>query len=140
LNPLMSMIRTIGLLFPEILFPTKKNMMRILAKLSPPESEVFAKRPDIVEYIIDIMKAHNQKAMFKHALNTYEKSESDGLRHKMLFLFGDYMIEERARYMDLMRSDGFAFKVMPNAGHALNMEQPESVDKEIIDFLIDGGS
>ncbi len=56
----------------------------------------------------------------------------------MLFLFGDYRINEKSRFTDVMREDGFAYKVIPDAGHALNMEQPDRVNDEIAGFIAAG--
>ncbi len=136
LNPMKSMIRTIGLLFPEILFPVKKNMMKIFKKMISPFSPIFSNHPEIADYLIDIMKAHNQKAMFAHKLNKFSRSEADAVKKDILFLFGDYNKEKRTEYFRFLDNNLISYSILSNAGHALNMERSELVNEFIIKFLL----
>lgn len=134
-NPIKSMISTIGLLFPEILFPVKKNMMKIFRKLTSPDSKCFKEHPYITDYIIDIMKYHNQKAMFAHKLNKFSSHDAETVKRDMLFLFGDFNKEKRKDYFHLLDSELLSYSIIPNAGHALNMERFDLVNNFIIKFL-----
>lgn len=134
-NPIKSMISTLGLLFPEILFPVKKNMMKIFYKLTSPDSQCFNEHPDIADYMIDIMKSHNQKAMFAHKLNKFTSHEADSVKKDILFLFGDFNKEKRTDYFRLLDNELMSYSIIPNAGHALNMERHDLVNERIIRFL-----
>ncbi|MBI9051640.1 MAG: alpha/beta hydrolase [Anaerolineaceae bacterium] len=135
LNPYKAMINTIGLLFPEILIPTKTNMMKILYKMSSPENQCFKEHPEIADYMIEIMKGHNQNAMFKHKVNKYIRNEAEQIKDKLLFLFGDYRAEAKKELFQVMESDGIQYKVFPKAGHGLNMEQAELINIQIVKYI-----
>ncbi len=134
-NPIKSMIGTLGLLFPQILFPNKKNMMKIFYKLSSPRSSCFSEHPDIVDYMIEIMKSHNQRAMFPHKLNKFASGEADAVKKDMQFLFGDFHMEKRAEYFNILDREGIPYTIVPDAGHALNMERADIVNASVISFL-----
>lgn len=134
-NPIKSMIRTIGLLFPEILFPVKKNMMKVFRKLTSPDSQCFKEHPEIIDYVIDLMKFHNQKAMFAHKLNKFTSHEADSVKKNMLFLYGDFNRDKRTDYFRLLDNELMSYSIIPNAGHALNMERADLVNHAIIKFL-----
>jgi len=137
MNPIKAMISTIFLLFPEVLIPTNNNMKNIFYKMTSPKSEIFQNNSDIMDYMINIMKAHNQKAMFMHKVNRYKRNEAEKIKGNMLFLLGDYRIKHKKQLLDIMEQDGINYKIIPNAGHGLNMEQSEIVNNEIIKYLLD---
>ena len=134
-QPIKSIIWTLGMMFPEILIPTQKNMTKILKKLCSPNSNFIERYPDVVEHLILVMKNHNQKAMFVHKLEKYEKEKGRAIKDKILFLLGDHFINQRKDFYAIMENDGHNYKFIKNAGHAINHEQPEMVDREIINFL-----
>lgn len=110
-------------------------MMKIFYKMTSPDSNCFTQHPEIADYMIDIMKSHNQKAMFAHKLNRFTSHEADSVKKNMLFLFGDFNKDKRTDYFRLLDNDLMSYSIIPNAGHALNMERADIVNHEIIDFL-----
>ena len=72
LSPMKSIVKTIGLLFPEVISPTENNMMKIFYQMTSPESKIFQGNLNIIKYIILLMKAHDQNAMFPHKFEKYE--------------------------------------------------------------------
>lgn len=62
-NPLKSMISTLLLLFPEIIIPTEKNLCNAMKKLASPYSNIDKKHPEVLKYMIKIVKVHNKKAI-----------------------------------------------------------------------------
>lgn len=57
------------------------------------------------------------------------------VRNKILFLFGENLMDKRNEYYAMMDDGKFNYKIIKGVGHGLNMERPELVNKEIIDFL-----
>ena len=136
INPFKSIVNTLGLLFPEILFPTKNNMIRIMKKLASPNSNIFEKYPQIVEHLILLLKNHNQRAMFPHKLEKYNKDDAAKIRNKLLFLIGGYMLEKRKEFIDVLVDGGFNYKIIENAGHGINHDQPDIINEEIKSFIL----
>ena len=134
-DPIKTMIKTLAIMFPQILIPTKKNMIAIMKKMTYPESEFFIKHANLIDCLILIMKGHKQSAMFAHKLERYDKEKGMLLSDKLLFLFGDYMIVNKKEFIDILQKDGFEYKVICGAGHGINLEKPDEVNTEIKNFL-----
>lgn len=134
-NPMKAIISTIGMMFPEILLPTKNNMAKIMKKMISPNSDAFDKNPQFLEHLLLLMKLHNRKAMFVHNIDKYDREAAIKIRDKFYFILGDYHVERKKEFIDLLLEGGYKYKVIENAGHGVNHEQSEKVNKEIIDFL-----
>jgi pimeloyl-ACP methyl ester carboxylesterase len=134
-SPLVAIVSTLGMLFPEILVPTDANMKKIFAKLASPKSCFLERHPEIVDHVILAMKSHRRQAMFKHAVRRDDPEADRPSRDRLLFLFGDRILERRTRIIELMQSGGYHYAIVPNAGHGANHENPEFVDTAILSFL-----
>ncbi len=135
-NPLKSVIMTLGMMFPEILIPTNSNLTNVFRKLCCPESGFIERYPEVVEHLILLMKSHNQKAMFAHKIEKYNRNEGILLKDKLYFLIGGHMVNRRKDTLEVLDEGEYRYKVVNNAGHALNHEQPEITNNEIIDFIL----
>jgi pimeloyl-ACP methyl ester carboxylesterase len=136
INPLKTMFKTILALFPEILIPNRNNMTKIMKKMISPDSDFFQRCPEVVDHMIMVMKNHNQKAMFLHKLEKYDKIKAISVREKIYFLIGGYRITAKKDFTDILDDGGFKYKVINGAGHGINHEQPEIINNEIINFLL----
>lgn len=134
-HPVKSMIRTMLLMFPEILLPTDRNMLRIVKKLSSPHSDVWERRPELAEHLSLLMKTHNQKAMFPHELVKYEPSQGERVKGKIKFLLGDHRQVVKKDMIRLLEQEHYLYKIIAGAGHGINHEQPEAVHYEMFRFL-----
>jgi pimeloyl-ACP methyl ester carboxylesterase len=135
-KPLLTMLRTLGILFPEILIPTDQNMVRIMRKLSSPDSDLFDRYPQVVEHMVLAMRSHNRGAMFRHKLQKYDEGKALLVKDKLHFILGGYRIEGKREFTDLLAHGGFSYSIIPHAGHAANHEQPEQTDAAILAFLL----
>lgn len=135
-KPIKSIINTLGLLFPEILFPTDNNMKRILKKLCSPNTEVYEKHREITDCLVLLTKNHNRNAMFVHKIEKYNRDQAMKINDKFYFLLGDHRIDTKQEYIDILVDGGFKYKVIKDAGHGVNHEQPEIVNNEIINFIL----
>jgi pimeloyl-ACP methyl ester carboxylesterase len=134
-NPMKAMLRTLGMLFPEILIPTRRNMFRIIRKMASPNNDFFDKHLQIADHIILLMNKHNRKAMFIHDTGKYDRDAAVKVRDKFCLIFGDCRMEERKEFFDMLERDGYKYKIIKNAGHGVNHEQAEIVNREMISFL-----
>ncbi len=135
-NPLKSFVSTLGMMFPEALIPTKSNMLKILEKLCSPDSGFIERYPEISQHLILLMKSHNRKAMFVHTIEKYDRDKSITVKDKLYFLIGGHMVKKRKEFIKILHDGEYKYKIVQNAGHALNHEQPEITNNEIINFLL----
>lgn len=133
-NPFKSIINTLLLAFPEVLVPTRKNIIKIMKKMKP-NSDLFDKHPEVVEHMVLVTGSHNQSAMFPHKLEKYDKQMGMTIRDKVYFLFGGNMRSAREELMKIMNDEQFKYKIIEGVGHGLNHEKPEAANQEIIRFL-----
>lgn len=133
--PLKSMIQTLLMMFPEIMVPTRKNLLKVFNKLSSPESRLAEKHPKLAEHVVLLMKNHNQQAMFVQRIELYDKARAAIVRDKLYFLIGDYKLQHKKDFIGILQDGDFRYKVIGGSGHGINMEQPERVNRELIEFL-----
>ncbi|MFX3631499.1 MAG: alpha/beta fold hydrolase [Candidatus Pristimantibacillus sp.] len=131
-KPIKAMIQTLLILFPEILVPTRHNLLKVLKKLSSPSTDVFDKYPLLAEHLILLMKSHNQQAMFPHKIEKYDKERGTAVKDKLRFLIADHKINLKKDLVNILNDGGFHYKVIANAGHGINHEQPVVINNEII--------
>lgn len=136
-KPLKAMIQTLLILFPEILVPTRHNLLKVLKKLSSPATDIFNKYPLLAEHLILLMKSHNQQAMFAHKIEKYDKEKGTAVKDKLCFLLADHKINLKKDLVNILNDGGFHYKVIANAGHGINHEQPDAINNEIIRFVIE---
>ena len=135
IHPLQTMLKTLSLMFPEILVPTDGNLKNILLKMCHPESTYFTEHPDIVEYIILLMKSHNQHAMTRHRIKGFTPIKDKRIREKMYFLFGEHTRLHNKKLFTTMDTENIRYKLFEKSGHGLNMEKALSINSEIINFF-----
>lgn len=135
-KPLKKMVQTLLLMFPEMLMPTHNNLIKILKKLSSPKSDVFEKYPLLAKHLVLLMKSHNQQAMFIHRLEKYNKEKGVAIRDKLYFLIAEHRIDHKKDFIEILNEGTFRYKVIAEAGHGINHEQPETINNEIIRFLL----
>lgn len=134
-KPLKTMIQTLSMMFPEILIPTQNNMLKILKKMSSPHTDIFDKYPILAEHLVLLMKSHNQQAMFAHKLEKYDKQKGNAVKNKLLFLIAEHTLSQKQDFIEILNTGEFYYKVIANAGHGINHEQPELIHKEVIEFI-----
>lgn len=133
--PVKAMLQTLMMMFPEILIPTDRNLLKVLKKLSAPQSSLFEDHPEIAAHLILLMRTHNQQAMFPHKLHKYDKQAAALVRDKLYFLVGEHALYQSEAFITILKDGKFQYQVIPDAGHGINHEQPDQVNTEIISFL-----
>lgn len=123
------------LMFPEILWPTGKNLKRIIGKLASPRSGFAEKCPEIIDHVLLAMRAHNQAAMTKYSYRKYDPELDRSLRSRMLFIAGDLRAKESPLLNQTLIPGGYRVAIVKDAGHGANQEQAEEVNRLMIDFL-----
>jgi pimeloyl-ACP methyl ester carboxylesterase len=130
-----AMAKFLRVFFPEILWPTDKNLKRIIGKLASPHSDFTNKCPEVIDHIILAMRSHNQVAMTMYKYKKYDPELDRNLRSRMLFIAGDLRAGDSSLIKDTLIPGGYRVVVVKDAGHAANQEQAEEINRLIIDFL-----
>jgi pimeloyl-ACP methyl ester carboxylesterase len=130
-----AILNVFKILFPEMLIPTKKNIIKVLSKIAYPNSDLFNKYPEAIEHMIMVMKCFNKSAMFYHNKDMYSKEEVLDIKDRIFFILGELKIFHSEELISTLKADAFHYKVINKSGHAINFEQPGKVCEEIIYFI-----
>jgi len=135
-RPMKAMIQTLLLMFPELLVPTRSNLLKVLKKMSAPGSTLFEEQPWLAEHLILLMRHHNQQAMFVHRLESYDPAQGAAVRDLLYFLIADHRLKQRRDFMRILEDGSYQYKLIGQTGHGINHEQPAIINEEMIQFLL----
>lgn len=133
-NPIFRMMKVF---LPEALFPTKKNVRKLLAKMCGPNYNVFTDNPALFLHWYYLLKYFNNKSMMYHKLTRFTSEEIATLRDKSIFLIGD---SDRLVYhpnsIDALTENNLNYQIIEKAGHGINHEQSDIINKIIVHYLV----
>lgn len=122
---------------PEALFPSEKNCKKLLRKLSGSHYSIFEENEELMKHWYYLLKYFNNQSMMKHKIELHEDAEISKLREKAIFLIGEHdRLSNYPKAIKRLEENRLPYKIINDAGHALNHEKANDVNKEIIDFLI----
>lgn len=131
-NPL----RAMTVFLPEALFPTDKNIRKLMLKLSGSNASVFTENELIMRHYGQLLRHFNKMAMAKHPQKRFTAEEAAFFTDRSLFLVGD---KDRIAYFpgcgQVLEKLGTAHEILPDTGHGINHEQADKVNQRVIEFL-----
>ncbi len=125
----------IKIFLPEALFPTKKNVQKLIRKLCGENTAVFMENSDIMEHYTYLLKGFNNMAMGYHKVCTFNEEEVNVIRDKVEFLAGLEDPFEKLGGADALRRNHMKVTFYENAGHGLNHERAEEINAKIVEIL-----
>ena len=125
----------IKIFLPEALFPTKKNVKKLIEKLCGENVAVFMENSDIMEHYTYLLKGFNNMSMGYHKVRTFNEEEVDIIREKVEFLVGLEDPFEKLGGEDALRRNHMKVTFYENAGHGLNHERAEEINAKIVEIL-----
>lgn len=125
----------IKIFLPEALFPTKKNVKKLIEKLCGENVAVFMENSDIMEHYTYLLKGFNNMSMGYHKVRTFNEKEVDIIREKVEFLVGLEDSFEKLGGEDALRRNHMKVTFYENAGHGLNHERAEEINAKIVEIL-----
>lgn len=131
-SPMSTMMK---IFLPEALFPTKRNVQKLIEKLCGENSVVFTGNRDIMEHYTYLLKGFNNMAMGFHKVFTFNEEEVDVIREKVEFLVGLEDPFEKLGGADALRGNHMKVTFYENAGHGLNHERSEEINAKIVEIL-----
>ncbi|RXZ79393.1 alpha/beta hydrolase [Paenibacillaceae bacterium] len=136
-----SMLRMMRTFLPEALFPSEKNTARLLAKLCAPDTQALTGNPELMAHWHCLLKYFDNRLMMAHKNTKLTADEIRVLQPKALFLIGRHdRLSNYPQAIRVLDNSDANYRIIDDAGHAINHEQPERVHEEIIHFLAKKGS
>ncbi|WP_438431858.1 alpha/beta fold hydrolase [Gorillibacterium sp. sgz500922] len=132
-NPMKTMLKVF---FPEALFPTRRNIRKLLVKLTGANSAAFTDHPLILEHFICLMRGYNNLAMGYHRVAGFTDEQIDRIRGKVLYLVGEsdpFAILGGKAALELYRMNA---RFYPGVGHGINHEIPDEINSVLIDYFL----
>jgi pimeloyl-ACP methyl ester carboxylesterase len=130
-------LSSILVFLPEALFPTRKNALKLMRKISGENFDAFLGDPALMEHWFLLLRHFNNQAMMVHKrILQFDLTQVLPLRERGLFLLGDRdPIAYRPEALRALSESGMRYEVFPKTGHGLNHERAEAVNQRILAFL-----
>lgn len=132
-----SMNTMMKIFLPEALFPTKGNVVKLLRKLSGKNYQVFTDDPVVLEHYTYLLRGFNNMAMRYHKIERFTDGQIDKIRNDLLFLVGDEDPFAKLGGKSMLLKYNMNAEFFPDAGHGINHEISDIMNRRIIDFLND---
>ena len=131
-SPMTTMMK---IFLPEALFPTKKNVKKLIEKLCGENSAVFTENNDIMKHYTYLLKGFNNMAMGYHKVHTFTGKEVDIIRDKVEFLVGLEDPFEKLGGADAIQENCMCVTFYENAGHGLNHERADEINRKMVEIF-----
>lgn len=131
-SPMATMMK---IFLPEALFPTKRNIQKLIEKLCGENTPVFTENKDIMEHYTYLLRGFNNMAMGYHNVRPFTEEEVDLIRDKIEFLVGLEDPFEKLGGAEALRKYRMKVTFYENAGHGLNHERADEINAKIVEIL-----
>ena len=131
-SPMATMMK---IFLPEALFPTKRNIQKLIEKLCGENTPVFTENKDIMEHYTYLLRGFNNMAMGYHNVRPFTEEEVDLIRDKIEFLVGLEDPFEKLGGAEALRKYHMKVTFYENAGHGLNHERADEINAKIVEIL-----
>ena len=134
------MWRMMKVFLPEALFPSERNAIKLMKKLSGDHTAIdtlTAKYPALMRHYVSLLKYFNTQSMFSHKITGFDNEQIAIIREKTRILIGACdKLSYHSGAIESLKIHHMNFRAVENTGHALNMEAPALVYEEIVRFLL----
>lgn len=122
---------------PEALFPTDKNAIKLYRKLAGPESSMMTDNEELFTHWKLLLRNFNNMAISKHdPRKKFSKADYIRIKDESLFIIGNCdMLSYFPESIEILDELKMNYEIIENAGHTINHEFPELVNRKIIEFL-----
>lgn len=125
---------------PEALFPTDKNVVKLVKKMCGSNYPAFTENPVVFEHFKQLMLGFNRKAMLYHKVRKYPLEKIETLRDRCLYIFGEKDPFIKGLGLDYVKNTMEQLKMntlwFEDSGHGINHESAKEVNSAIIEYLI----
>ncbi len=134
----LSMLAMMKIFLPEALFPTEKNTLRLIRKLSGGHAEVFTENPAIMAHYGCLLKGFNPGAMGAHQVAAFTPEEVDRIRDRVVYLAGTEDPFEKLGGRYVLEKNRMNAVFYEHAGHGLNHELADEINRKIVSVFLEG--
>ncbi len=130
------MRRMLKVFLPEALFPTDRNVIKLIRKLTGDNYRIFTENALLMEHYKCLLRGFNTMAMTYHKIKPFSKEQVDSLKGRTLFLCGEKdPLGDKNTVQSLMEKHRLDFRFFPNVGHGINHEISQKINQIVIDYL-----
>lgn len=134
-SPLKIMLKVF---LPEALFPTKKNIIRLLRKMSGANAAVFTEDALLMTHYRWLLKGFNTMAMGFHKIAPFSPEQIRTITDKALFICGGRdPLGDRDRAVATFAKYGARYEIIEDAGHGINHEHAQDVNRMMLEYFAD---
>lgn len=131
-TPMATMMK---IFLPEALIPTRKNVEKLIRKLSGENAAVFLDDKDIMEHYTCLLRGFRNMAMGYHKVRYFTEQEIDAIRDKIQYLVGtDDPFQQLGGAVEL-REHHMNVTFYEATGHGLNHERADEINQKIVAIL-----
>ena len=119
-----------------MLFPTDKNLTKMFLKFCGPHMDINDIDEEGIKHFKLLFLHYNPISQRFHKHQTFLPGKVEQIKDKLLLLAGDCdRVAYSSELLRLIDDLGLNHRIFKNAGHVLNIEQADEVNKAIIQFL-----
>ncbi len=130
-----SMLKILKFL-PAVLFPSEKTARKLMSTMGGDNISMFLDNADLMEHWGYLLKHFRNSTMMQHKVPKIQDDQLAMIKERSLWLLG-----ENDGLADVPKSEqwykecGFNYKIIKNAGHGVNHQQHEIINREIVNYL-----
>lgn len=121
---------------PEALFPTDRNVSKLIKKMCGKNYNVFTDNPVIMAHYKGLLRGFNNMAMRYHKVIAFTSTEVDSIRDKLIYLVGEEDPFEKLGGKERLIENKMNVTFYPDAGHGLNHELYSQINQKIVQVLL----
>ncbi len=131
-NPMKIMMKVF---LPEALFPSDKNIMKLVRKLCGKNYAAMTENPLIMQHYKFLLKGFNNMAMGRHRIQSFTDQQIDLIRGKVEYLTGLEDPFAKLGGAAALQEHHMQVTFYEAAGHALNHEKAEIINGKIVEIF-----
>lgn len=125
---------------PEALFPTDNNVMKLIRKMTGSNYGAFTDNEIVFTHFKQLMTGFNRSAMMNHKVHGFSDDEISSLKDKLLCIAGQkdpFIMLGGEQLREDLKRHSIQVLFMDDAGHGINHEKADEVNRLIIDYFSD---
>jgi len=132
-HPIKTMLKVF---LPEALIPTKKNMSKLIQKLSGDHSSVLTDNAVIMQHYTYLLRGFNNMSMAYHKIEFFNDNQISNLCGKCLFLCGEAdPLGDVTKTKEKFEKYQLEYQFYKGVGHGINHEISDEINQKIIDYM-----
>ena len=130
-----SMLKMLKFL-PAVLFPSEKTARKLMHTMGGDNISMFLDNADLMEHWGYLLKHFRNSTMMKHKVPKIEADHLAIIKDRSIWLLGENDgLGDVAKSEQWYKESSLNYKIIKNAGHGVNHQQSELINKEIVNYL-----